>query len=366
MLLVGALLTGAALSQDPAAETGEILDCRARIFEPSLDFEFRFLTGYQVSIPMRQLVGPERSVIARLRVTPIEPADAKQIELTSEGAFPRVPERGRGEIVIDGSFAVGPGRYRVEWSVKDRFDNSCSLAWEIEAELSKRDRDVKLQLEPGAVSDSRLALFRPESTKVDPSIGRPLRIKVLLNLDIWARRRRAGVRLFEFMPRLAALRALSRHPRIGEVSLTAFSVEEQRTYLRYDLQDRFDFPGLRPAIDEISPAIVSLDQLGKDKTRDFLTNLLIAELPGDEEFDAYVFLGPDPQAGRKPDKDELQAIGTLPAPAVYLNFTLAPWKGQLGSAAKAVGGKVIGYRNPRELAEAIAELVERADAAAGQ
>ena len=341
------------------------LSCEGRVHPPQLDFEFRFFSGYQVSIPTRELVGPERPVIARLRVTPIEPAGAEPVELTTKGTLPRIPERTRGDVFIDGSFAVGPGRYRVEWLMVDSFDSGCSLEWEIEAKLSKRDSNVKLQLEAGEVADSRLALFRPERTRIDPSLGRPLRLKVLLNLDVWGRRR-ASVRLFEFFPRLAALRAISRHPRIDEVALTAFSVDEQRVYLRHGLQERFDFPGLRSAIDEISPAIVSIEQLGKDKSRDFLTELLLAELPSDEEVDAYVFLGPDPQFAGKADKDGLAAIGPLAAPALYLNFARAPWKGLIGSAAKAVGGKQIRYRDPRELAEALAELVERADAAAGR
>ncbi len=103
-----------------------------RVFEPRLDFEFRFFTGYQVAIPTKQLIGPERPVIARLRVTPIEPADAKPAELTTEGSLPRIPERARGDVFIDGSFAVGPGRYQVEWLILD------SLAAQLQLELGGR------------------------------------------------------------------------------------------------------------------------------------------------------------------------------------------------------------------------------------
>jgi len=351
---------------DAAAQPAtEPLDCKVRVFEPRLDFEFRFFTGYQVAIPTKQLRGPERPVIARLRVTPLEPAQPEPAELTTEGSLPRIPERAGGEVFIDGSFAIGPGRYQVEWLILDSLDRSCTLTWEVEAKLDKRDRNVKLRLQPGEVSDSRLALFRPETAQADPDVGRPLRVKVLLNLDVW-NRRRASVRLFEFLPRLAALRAISRHPRVGEVALVAFSVDEQQVYLRHGLQKRFDFPGLRPAIDAISPAMVSIEQLGKGKSRDFLTELLLAELPGDEEVDAYVLIGPDPQFAGKADKSQLAAIGPLAAPTLYLNFVRAPWKGLLASAAKAVGGDQIRYRSPRELAEALSELVERADEAAGR
>ncbi len=348
----------------PAEQPRQTLNCKVAVFEPRLDFEFRFYTGYQVSIPSRQLAGPERKIDARLLITPLEPAEAEPTELTSSGAFPAVKQGSRGHIAIDGSFAVGPGRYRVEWSIVDSLNRGCSLNWEIEAGLTKRDGEVKLQLEPGHASESRMALFRPENVKVDESLGRPLRVKVLLNLDVW-NRRRARVRLFEFMPRLAALRAMSRHPRIGEVALTAFSVDEQSVYFRQPLRNRVDFPRLRPAIDKISPAIVSIEQLAKDSSRDFLTKLLLEELPGDEPVDAYVFLGPDPEPGRKAKKESLAEIGALGAPTVYLTFTQAPWKGLMGTANKAVGGKQIRYRNPRELAEALAALVEMADSAAG-
>ncbi|MBI1354968.1 MAG: hypothetical protein GC160_11525 [Acidobacteria bacterium] len=348
-----------------AQKSTTAVDCRGSVFEPHLDFEFRFFTGFRVSIRARELSGPERPMIARVRIEPLEPADAKPVELNSEGWLQNIPADARGSIEIDGSFAVGPGLYRIEWFLLDSLGHSCKLTWDVDAALTKRDGDVTLQLGPGEIADSRLGLFRPEKVRTDPALGQPLRVKVLLNLDTWSRRR-AGVRLFEFMPRISALRAISRHPRIARVALVAFSVEEQQTYLRHGLQDHFDFPGLQPAIDEISPALISFEQLGKDKTKDFLTEILLRELPGDEDVDAYIFLGPDPEPGRRADKDNLAAIGRLPAPVFYLNLARNPWKGLLGSATSALDGKQLRYRDPRDLAEAINEVIEKIDARRAQ
>ena len=354
-------LSSAILAAQPVTE----VHCRGEVFEPRLDFEFRFFTGFRVSVRARQLVGPERPMIARIRITPLDAPGAEPAELTREGKLQRIAENARGHVEIDGSFAVGPGRYRFEWLLLDKLGHRCELSWEIEASLSKRDANVSLQLAPGEIADSRLGLFRPEPVRADPSQGAPLRVKVLLNLDVWSRRR-AGVRLFEFMPRISALRGVSRHPRVGSVALTAFGVDEQQVYLRHGLQNRFDFPGLQPAIDEISPALVSIEQLGKDKTRDFLTELLLDELPGDEEVDAYIFLGPDPEPGRRADKGNLAAIGSLPAPVFYLNLARNPWNGLLGSATSALGGKQFRYRDPVDLAAGIEAIIRRADEARGR
>ena len=69
---------------------------------------------------------------------------------------------GRNEFQLRDSFAVGPGRYKVQWILVDSSGPSCYVEREIQAELRKKDSDLPLRAQPGEVVDSRLRLFRPE------------------------------------------------------------------------------------------------------------------------------------------------------------------------------------------------------------
>lgn len=356
-----ALLAGWAFLQlfsGPAAAADE-LSCKAFIRKPRLDFEFRFFTGYSVEIPIKELAGPSRSIALAVLVTPLTSEGAEPVGFSSQAITGDIPADIRGKIEINGSFVVGEGRYRVEWGLRDAGGKSCRLVWEIEAKLRRKDRDVRMSMAPSEVGDSRIYLFRPERAHVDRSLGRPLRVKVFLNFDPWRRRRRASVRLFEFAPRIAALRALSRHPRVGELSLVAFSFEEQRILHRHGLQDHFNYAPLRDALEKLTPALVSIDQLGKYKQRDFFTDMLLDELPSEQPVDAYIFIGPDAEFGRKAPPERLAEIGRLDSPVFAMVSSRAPWKGLIGNAVKAFEGKSFRFIGPRDLAEALEDILER-------
>ena len=55
---------------------------------------------------------------------------------------------------------------------------------------------------------------------------------------------------------IGVLRSLSRDPRIGEVALVAYSVEDRETVLRHDFASGFDYPGLRGINRELDPNTV--------------------------------------------------------------------------------------------------------------
>ena len=145
--------------------------------EPSLDFEFRFFTGFTAGIPARELIGPARVTGMRLTVTPLSIEGAEPIVLNQHLESGPIPDHAKGEAQIRGSFVVGEGRYHVRWELQDSLENFCSVEWEIEAKLPKSQRDLTVSLRPGEVGDSRVYLFRPETSVVDPT-ARPLDIKV--------------------------------------------------------------------------------------------------------------------------------------------------------------------------------------------
>ena len=345
----------------PPAAAQRMLDCKAVVGEPQLDFEFRFFSGYRVSIPARQMVGPERPVVLQVTVQPLDREGAESVRMQRSEMTSPIPEEAKGQTIeVTGSFVVGEGRYAVLWQMYDSLGAYCELKWSLEAKRRRGERDLRLAIEPGEVGESRLYIFRPQKIEPKSEAGPPVDLKVFLNLDPWrGRRTRAGIRLFEFVPRLAALRALARHPRVGRIALVAYSVDEQTVYFRSDLDDSLEFSDIEKAIEGLSPAFVSVEQLGKAKPREFFAETLASDFPGGEPADAYVFVGPEAETGRSLSREDLLAVERPRAPVFMLHIQRAPWRGVIGNLVEELGGKEYRFSSPKDLGEAVDDLISR-------
>jgi len=272
-----------------------------------------------------------------------------------------IPEGTKGRIELDDSFVVGEGRYSVEWRLRDSFGRHCSAEWKIEAKPKRSERNVKMTLRPGDVDDSLVYIFRPELGIADPDMGRPLRLKVFLNFDVRRRRRAARVRVWEFMPRIAVLRSLSRHPRLGQFALVVYSLDEQDVFHSHDLQSYLEFRPLRDALKGLSPATVSLEQLGRDAERDFFGEMLTREISAEDSIDAYVFVGPDGRFGEKLSRGARETLSGVEKPVFFLNTSARPWRGLVGNAVGVLDGKEYKVWDPKKLSAGVAKLVALLD-----
>ncbi len=337
--------------------TNEI-PCKVRSFKPSLDLEFRLHTGYWVEIPFKAMAGPATVWKLLLVVEPISPESAEPVEIEQFIEAGAIPPTVKGKIEMSGSFAVGEGAYRASWHLADRTGRHCSVAWDVEAKLARRDRDVPLALEPGEITPARVYLFRQEDP-VDRSLGRgDLRLKVFLNLDSGSRRR-ATIRLWRIAPMMAVMRNLFRRTEFGEFALVAYSQEDQKILHREEYGEDFDFQSIGKAIRKLAPATVDFRDLAENSETNFIEDMLADELWGDDETDAVVFIGHEHWEGKKLPKDQLQQLAPLSAPVFYFNFARHPWKTTLGNAVKQWGGSQFRLRGPRDLLEAIDEVVSR-------
>ena len=344
------------------AEDGSSGDipCKVDLFGPGLDFELRFFVGFRLYAPSTPLAGPSRLFALRVLVTPLDVPGVKPSLFERNFKAGPIPP-GRNEFQVRDSFATGPGRYKVQWILVDSNGPSCYVEREISAELRKKFQDLPLRAQPGEVFDSRLRLFRPERAIVGDGPEPPLRIKVFLNLDVPTNRSRTRIRTWELMPRFSALRALSRHPRIGALSMVAYSVEEQTVIARHGLRDAFDYRALRTNMDELEPGFVSIDQLQANSDLAFFNEMLVRELPGDEEVDAYIFLGPDVYTRKNREKELLESIGPLPAPVFFVADGQAPWKGLVGKAVSFFNGKTLRFYDPIQMTDSVEKLVRELD-----
>ena len=332
--------------------------------EPSLDFEFRFFSGFLATIQARDLAGPARVTHMLLTVTPL-PIEGVDLEVTETQVLRQkietgpIPEGTRGQAELRGAFVVGEGRYKVRWDLQDSINHFCSVEWKIDARRAKSKKNVKGSLRSGEVGDSRVYLFRSEDSVIDPDAS-PLNVKVFMNFDVWRRRETAAsVHLWQYTRRLATLRALARHPRIGKISMVVYSLEEQEVFYRHGLQEKIDFAPMEQAIAKLSPAFVAFEQLGRHKEREFFGDLLLKEVQADD-VGAFIFIGPDFQFGKKLSEEDVATLEAAPAPAFYLKTSSSPWKGLVGNAIRAMDGDEINIHTPRRLARAVEKIVQGA------
>ena len=333
---------------------GEIR-CKARAFKPFLGFEFRFLSGYFIEIPIRDLAGPPNEVVISVTVRPVSVEGSEAVSFDREFRTRALPAR-RGTVEMSGSLALGEGKYDVQWQLRDRFGRFCSKSWTIEAKLSKKDRGVPLVLGRGEVAPSVVFLFRDEKSVRGGPADKKLRIKLLVSMDV-RRRRQVTMRLWQYSRLVAILRSLSRNPSLVAFSLVAFSLEDQQILYQQDYSDSIDFPALGEGLGGLTPATVTFEQLGKTKEQEFLGNLLSEEVGGDKEADAYVFVGSDIRIGKKIPKETLAPLTNPGAPVFYLNSTRHPWRGMLGNAVKTLKGTEYKIRQPREVSNAVEKMV---------
>ena len=101
-----------------------------------------------MAIPLKDLAGPDGVLTVIFRVTP-ETAKDEPAYFTQHFKMPSVEEDARGEAYLKGSFDLGEGKYHVDWLMRDPAERVCSFYWDVEPQLSDRDKDVSLALAPG-------------------------------------------------------------------------------------------------------------------------------------------------------------------------------------------------------------------------
>ena len=338
------------------------LSCKVRDFKPRLDLEFRLHTGYWVEVPFKQLIGSSTVWKITLMVEPVSPESAKPMITEQFIEIGPIPDHVKGSVEMSGSFAAGEGEYRASWHLADLHGRYCSVAWNVTAKRSRRDRHVPLVLEPGEVKTARMYLFRPEDPADRSASGKALRLKVFLNLDTGSRQR-ATVRPWRIAPMIAVMRNLFRRPEFAEFALVAFSQEDQKVLHREEYGEDFDFQALGLAVRELSPATVEFSDLRKDSETGFIEQLLAAELDSDEKADAIVFIGYEHWEGKKISKQSVRRM-RREVPVFYFNFARHAWTTTLGNVVKAWGGSQFRVQGPRDLVKAIDKVVEQSVAGA--
>jgi hypothetical protein len=345
-----------------AGDPRKDLACTVTPVKPQLGFDLRFHTGYEVTIPLKELTGSENMLTIVFRVAPANQKDQYSY-FVQRIRVPAIEEDPKGDAFLQGSLQVGEGNYHIDWLMRDRSERVCSSYWDTEAELAAKDRQMALSIEPNTVRREDGEQFK-EEPPIQRISDQRLNVKVLMNFAP-QNSLSATLQPLDTAALVWILRSIAREPRIGKFSLIAFNMQEQRVIYRQEDSDRIDFPALGDALKSLNLGTVDLKRLSeKHGDTDFLGDLIQREVGADKDHpDAVIFAGPKVMLDANVPQDSLKQVGSVEFPVFYMNYNLnpqaVPWKDAISRAVRAFRGTEYTISKPRDLWFAVSEMVAR-------
>lgn len=347
-----------------SGEQRKDLPCTVTPSKPTLGFDLKFHTGYEVTVPLKELSGPQNMLNILFRVTPNGQPD-NPAYFIQRVRVPPLDDDARGDAYLQGAFNVGEGSYHVDWLMRDRTERVCSSSWDSDAALAPKDRSISLAIAPQAIQRADLDEFNAEPPIQRDSNDPLLNVKFLVNFAP-QNSLSAALQPLDTIALVSILRTISRDPHIGKFSVVAFNMQEQKVIYRQEDVSRIDFPALGTALHTLSLGTVDLKQLGdKHGDTDFLTNLVRKEMTTDAQDhpDALVFAGPKVMLDANPPEDALKQAADVDFPVFYMNYNLnpqaVPWKDAISHTVHFFRGYEYTITRPRDLWFAVSEMVSK-------
>jgi hypothetical protein len=330
--------------------------CRIQPARTMLTFAFQFQSGWTVEIPFKNIRREKHRIVILARIVP-ERIGKPPLYLYASGDIPERPERaGKTDLVIDGGFLLGPGRYTVEVVVMDDVDSFCRNSWTLETRLSKADSEIAPVMQSGdlfALESGVWARF----VQAGGERQRSGRITVLLNAAPFSRRS-VSVGGQQSGLLLSSLAALLRFTDFATVRLVAYNLDQQKVIYSEDNFSAGSINDLARAMRELNLGTVPIQVLNRPAGHiELLSDLLEKERRRPDPSDTVLFFGPTVPFDQK---------WKVPAALEthLLDFDFRPFWGLrqpefpdlIEHLTKAHGGRVFRIHSPREFAKALREL----------
>jgi len=340
------------------------IPCTVTPRKPELAFDLRFHSGYESTVPLKELAGSGEVLTLVFRVFPEgEPSQASYF--VQHFQVPPIADDAKGDALLQGMFDIGEGSYHVDWLMRDRTERICSSNWDVDAALTPKDKPVTLFISPNQITQTSPEPF------INDTPGRPtppsednLNVKLLVNFAP-QNSLSAALKRSDTDALVSILKAIQRDPRIGHLSLVAFNIGEDRVVYRQETAEQIDFPALGKALDNVKLGTVNVLKLGqKHSDTDFLESLIQQEIGNTSHHpDAVIFAGPKAILDADVPQDDLRRIGDIECPVFYMNFNLnpqaVPWKDSISHAIRAFKGTEYTISRPRDLWTSTTEMVSR-------
>jgi hypothetical protein len=338
------------------------LPCTSTPVKPVLGFDLKFHSGYEVSVPLKELSGTQNLLTMIYRVTPASRPD-QPVYMSQHVNVPDIEENARGDAYLQGTFDVGEGKYHVDWLMRDRAERVCSAYWDIDANIPPKDRPVTLDIQPNAILSADTEPFKDEPPVARDKDAAPLNVKVIVNFapQDWAA---AALHPLDMNALISILRGIAREPRIGKFSIVAFNLQERRVVYRQADSTHIDFPALGEALHSLNLGTVDVKRLSQKRGEtEFLANLFAEELTTPDRPDAVIFAGPKALIESNLPQESLKKVADFESPLFYMNYNLdptaVPWRDAIGNAVKYLKGTEYTISRPRDLWSAWGDIMSR-------
>ncbi len=346
-----------------AGQDRKDLPCNVTQRKPELGFDLRFHTGFDVDVPLTELTGNGEMLTVVFRVVPKE-GDNRTANFVQHFTVPPIDEDAKGSALLQGVIDLGEGSYHVDWLMRDRQERVCATSWDVDANLSLKDKPIPLFL-----SRDQVAQTQPEPFFNDTATDMPrgkednLNVKLLVNFApqnaVSAALQRSDTEAL-----VSILKTIQRDPRVARVSLIAFNMTEGQVVYRQDAAEKIDFPALGKALQQIKLGTVNVQKLSqKHSETDFLENLINTEVTPAAHTDAVIFAGPKAMLDANVPDEDLRRIGGIECPVFYMNYNLdpqaTPWKDSISHAIRNFKGTEYTISRPRDLWFSTVEMFSR-------
>jgi hypothetical protein len=336
------------------------LQCVVTAPKPELGFDFLFHTGYDVRVPIHELTGSGNELTVIFRVIPQDQADKPSYGM-QKVAVPPIAEAGGGEGRFYGTFALGEGKYHIDWLLRDRLDRACSMSWDLETRVDSKDSQLREWIPRGLVQlPAPLFAADPTVTRA-PERGSP-RFSIIVN---FSPSDPSGDPADEggIYGLLAILRRIGSDPRIVPYSIIICSLETQQVVYRQENQGGIDLPALGEALASVKLGTVDAKRLVSTNGPAQFAADLVREQLSKEYTDALVVLGPKEGVQAKVSSQALEPLDKLDKPAFYLSYDTKKqpslWRDPISSIMKRLRGLEYGIHRPKDFFNAWSDVVTR-------
>ena len=263
----------------PADKT---VQCEFRPVKPALDFSLRFLSGFELRVPLNQYPGPGHSWAVMLRVAPEGGTASYLANLLNLPPLQATRTVG----AVSGGFVIGEGRYGVAAALADDSGRVCRAEWRIEARLEPSQQHLRLALPPSSIGDLRP--HRPAAAGA-PDIAR---LTVLMHAAPLVADH-STLSAADILMQVGALSALLDQLPAASVRVTAFNLNQQAVLIRKDSFSADDIGVVANKLDQVNLGTVPVTALRNTKGEfALLAQLLNEALKDTGEPDVVVVLGP--------------------------------------------------------------------------
>jgi hypothetical protein len=333
------------------------IPCTVNQRKPELGFDLRFHTGFDVTLPMADLAGEGNLLTIVFRVYP-QGIKEHPTFFVQHFTVPAIEDDAKGDAFLQGVFDVGEGSYHVDWLMRDRSERYCSSSWDVDANLSPKDKPIPLFIETKEISESLPEPFvndadlHPEPKRPEVKQSEQLNLKILVNFAPELQSS-ASLQRNDLDALVTILRSIERDSHIAHISLLAFNMNETRIVYRQEAAAQIDFPALGKALQTMRLGTVNLQNLAKNSEADFLEGLIQSEVATTNHPDAVIFAGPKAMLEADVPQQDLRRIGDIECPVFYLNYNLdpqaTPWKDSISHAIHAFRGVEFTISRPRDV-----------------